>query len=127
MMPNALLLPLVLALGTIAAAGESAPAIACRPHALDKAQRKRQQELLALMHRSAQAKEELPDGFGFRLAAEPALFQQAAEWVSLERRCCPFVRFALEWKEDDTIWVRLRGGPGVKEAIAAEMGFSDAR
>ena len=127
MTPNPLLLPLVLALGTVAAAAEPAPAIACRPHALDKAQRKRQQELLELMHRSAQAKEELPDGFGFRLAAEPALFQQAAEWISLERRCCPFVRFALEWKEDDSVWVGLSGGPGVKAAIAAEMGFSSTR
>ena len=79
------------------------------------------------MHRSAQAKEELPDGFAFRLAAEPALFQQAAEWISLERRCCPFVRFALESKEEDSVWVGLSGGPGVKEAIAAEMGFSRTR
>jgi hypothetical protein len=121
-MPSPALLPLVLALGAPAAAPATAPPIACRPHALDKVQRKRQQELLELMHRSALERQELPDGFGFRLA--PALFQQAAEWISLERRCCPFVRFELAWKEDDSVWVRLGGGPGVKEAISEEMGFA---
>jgi len=37
------------------------------------------------------------------------------------------VRFTLEWKDDDTVWLRLEGGPGVKEAIAAEMGFESQR
>lgn len=126
MMPSPLLLPFVLALGPATPAREAVPPIACRPNALDKVQRKRQQELLDLMHRSAQAREELPDGFGFRLPAEAGLFRQAAEWISLERRCCPFVHFALEWKEDDSVWIRLSGGPGVKQAVAAEMGFSSA-
>jgi hypothetical protein len=126
MMPNPLLLPLVLALGPVAEKEPAPPPIACRPHALDKAQRKRQQELLDLMHRSARGHAELSDGYGFRLAPEPALFRSAAEWISLERLCCPFVRFALEWQTDDAVWVRLTGGPGVKEAIAAEMGFAGA-
>ena len=123
MTPNPLILPILLAAGPVSVGGTPSPAIACRPHTLDRVQRKRQQELLDLMHRSAQAREELPKGFAFRLPAEVALFQKAAEWISLERLCCPFVRFALEWKDDDTVWVRLEGGPGVKEAIAVEMGF----
>jgi hypothetical protein len=79
------------------------------------------------MHRSAQAREDLAEGVAFRLPADPVLFQQAAVWIGLERRCCPFVRFTLEWKDDETVWVRLEGGPGVKEAIAAEMGFQSQR
>jgi hypothetical protein len=98
---------------------------ACRVNALDKTQRKRQQELLELMRRSAEATEELPDGFAFRLAADPALFQQAAEWVTLERRCCPFVQFTLDWKQDDSVWVRFTGSPGVKPFLAAEILGSD--
>ena len=94
---------------------------ACRIDTLDERQRQRQQELLALMRRSAQAQDELADGFAFRLPADPALFQQAAEWVSLERRCCPFVQFALEWKEDDRVWVRFTGAPGVKAFLAAQI------
>jgi hypothetical protein len=95
--------------------------IVCRPNVLDETQRKRQQELLHLVRTSAQATQDLPDGYAFRLHADPALFQQAAEWVALERRCCPFVEFGLEWRTDETVWVRLTGGPGVKEVLRAEI------
>jgi hypothetical protein len=115
------LLPLVLAAAATTPGQPKEVPIACRPAALDKAQRQRQQELLHLVRSSAQATEELSDGYAFRLAAEPALFQQAAEWVALERRCCPFVQFGLEWRTDETVWVRLTGGPGVKEALKAEI------
>ena len=49
---------------------------------------------------------------------------QLAEWISLERRCCPFLEFALEWKRDDSVSVRLTGEAGVKQFIAAEMGIT---
>jgi hypothetical protein len=116
------LLPAVL--GT---AGEDPPPLYCRANALDKAQRRRQQELLALMRRSAQATEELRDGYALRLPAEAGLFQQAAEWIALERRCCPFVDFALEWKADESVRVRLTGGKGVKAFLAAEVLEADRR
>jgi hypothetical protein len=111
----------VLAVGVVARGEPTQPPIACRTNALDKTQRKRQQELLDLVRRSAQATQELPDGYAFRLAADPALFQQAAEWVSLERRCCPFVQFTLDWKRDDAVWIAFTGGPGVKDFLAAEI------
>jgi hypothetical protein len=94
---------------------------ACRTDTLDAGQRQRQQELLALMRRSAQAQDELPDGYAFRLPADPDLFQKAAEWIGLERRCCPFVQFTLEWTPDDSVWVRFTGAPGVKAFLAAEI------
>ena len=97
------------------------PPFACRANALDKNRRKRQQELIELVRRSAQETRELPDGYAFRLAGESALFQQAAEWVSLERRCCPFVHFTLEWKRDDTVWIALTGASGVKDFLAEEI------
>ena len=120
MMSNPML-PALLALIVAGAGQPSTPPLACRVNALDKTQRRRQQELLDVMRRSALAKEELPLGYAFRLKAEAALFQQAAEWISLERLCCPFVEFTLEWKQGETVWVRLTGAPGVKEFIALEM------
>jgi len=94
---------------------------ACRIDTLDGNQRRRQQELLALMRLRAQAPDELPDGYEIRLPTDPVLFQQAAEWIGLERRCCPFVRFTLEWAEDDRVRVRFTGPPGVKPFLAAEI------
>lgn len=98
------------------------PPFACRAHALDKVQRSRQQALLEVVRRSAVGKHDLPDGLALTFPADPALFVELAEWVSLERRCCPFLEFALEWKANDNVAVRLTGQPGVKEFIAAEMG-----
>ena len=119
--------PLILALSAaapVAAPQPAPPPIACRPNALDKAQRQRQQALLDVVRRSAVGKQELPDGLALTFPGDPAVFLQVAEWISLERRCCPFLGFAMEWKQDDTVSVRLTGQPGVKEAIAAEMGIS---
>jgi hypothetical protein len=99
------------------------PPIGCRLDALDKAGRHRQQVLLEAVRRIVLGVRDLPDGLGLVFPADPATFLQLAEWISLERRCCPFLEFALEWKLDDSVWVRLTGQPGVKDFIAAEMGI----
>jgi hypothetical protein len=121
--------PLVLML---AAPGEPAPAaapppMACHSKALDKEGRKRQQALLALVRSSVKETQELPDGFALRLPADARLFRDIAEWVSLERKCCGFVDYAIEWKRDDSVWVKLTGAAGTKEALAAEMGLEAPR
>lgn len=38
----------------------------------------------------------LPDGRAFRLPAGDYWHHKLAEWVSLERRCCPFLSFSLD-------------------------------
>jgi hypothetical protein len=121
--------PLVLALSVAApaASAQPAPPIACRAGALDESQRRRQQELLDEVRRRVLGTHELPDGLALSFPPEPALFLELAEWVSLERRCCPFLAFALEWGTRDEILVRLTGQPGVKDAIAAELGIPIGR
>jgi hypothetical protein len=115
------LLPFVLAVGVVTTNKPTEPPIACRANALDKTERKRQQELLELVRRTAQATQELPDAFAVRLASDPGVFQQAAEWIRPERRCCPFVHFTLAWRLDDTVWIAFSRGPGVKDFLAAEI------
>jgi hypothetical protein len=122
--------PLILALSAsapVATTQSVPPPIACRANALDKAQRQRQQALLDTVRRTALGKRDLPDGLALSFPADAAVFLQLAEWISLERRCCPFLEFALEWKQDDSVSVRLTGQPGVKEFIAAEMGIAFGR
>jgi hypothetical protein len=47
-----------------------------------------------------------------------------AEWIALERRCCPFFRFQLDVEgETGPVWLRLTGA-GVKEFLA--QGARDA-
>jgi hypothetical protein len=121
--------PLVLALSLAApaAAAQSAPPIACRSGALAEHQRRRQRELLDSVRQRVLGTRELPDGFALSFPPEPALFLELAEWVGLERRCCPFLAFALEWSTRDEILVRLTGEPGVKDVVAAEMGIPIGR
>lgn len=65
---------------------------------------------------------ELADGYEFRLADDSSAITTAAEFISLERLCCPFLNFGLEIKaEGGPVWLRLRGREGVKAFIREEI------
>jgi hypothetical protein len=66
---------------------------------------------------------ELPDGYGLRLAKDTQTILQVAEFITLERLCCPFFTFALEVPSGgDSIWLKLTGREGIKDFIRAEIG-----
>lgn len=66
---------------------------------------------------------ELSDGYAFRLKSAPPILKTAAEFIELERLCCPFFGFVLEvLGEGDEIWLTLNGRDGVKPFILAEIG-----
>ena len=45
-----------------------------------------------------------------------------AEWIALERKCCPFFRFRLDVKgKDDIVDLSLQGSEGVKKFIEMEI------
>ena len=97
--------------------------IACDMTALDAAQRERQQVLMKTFHASIQETEEIEDGYAFRLRGDAATILAAAEFITIERLCCPFLIFELEvGSPEGLVWLRLRGGTGVKEFIRAELG-----
>ena len=116
-----------IAMLTPAATVQTDPPIACSPKALDITQRRRQTELLGIVRGKIQKTVELDNGFALQLPNDPATTLQVAEWISLERRCCGFAEFAVEWRLDDTVWVKLTGKTGVKEVLAAEMGVGMKR
>src|SRR2546426_194753 len=101
---------------------EAMPAspFACDLGSLDAAQRERHRELLGLLSSAFRGYRELADGYSFQLADDDRVFLQAAEWMTLERRCCPFLRMALK-DGTEGIWLDLAGEPGVKTFIAAEF------
>jgi len=99
----------------------SSSTVVCQLDALGEAERLRQRALRGAMREAVAETEELADGYALRLTADPALFLQVAEWVTLERRCCPFLSFALDWPAGGAAWLRLTGGPDVKTFLAAEV------
>src|SRR5262249_4659952 len=98
--------------------------IACDFSAMTAGQRARRQILARQMHAAAREVHELPDGYAFRFSADPELCLTLAEFMTLERLCCPFFTFALELEhEGGPMWLRLTGRDGVKQFLQAELGI----
>jgi hypothetical protein len=90
--------------------------------ALDGAQRERQQVLMKKFHASIEETHALPDGYAFRLPADAQTILAAAEFITIERLCCPFLNFELEvGRAGSPVWLRLTGSEGAKEFIEAEF------
>lgn len=65
---------------------------------------------------------ELPDGYAFRLPGETHTLLKVAEFISLEKLCCPFLGFVIEVEaEGGPVWLRLTGHEGVKSFIREEV------
>jgi CHASE1-domain containing sensor protein len=96
--------------------------LACNLHALTPEQQQERAELAQLIRAQTQVLQELPDGYAFRLPSSSTLFLELAEFVQLERHCCPFFNFQLELEANEgPIWLRMTGPKGVKEFIRAEL------
>lgn len=97
--------------------------IACSLNVFTPAERAHHRALLTLLKAAIADRRELPDGYGFRLSRETISLEQLAAWAALESKCCPFFDFELELGPQPAglLWLRLRGGEGVKELIHLEV------
>ena len=94
--------------------------IVCNLEVFDGEERKRQNRLLSLLGERVQETRELEDGFTFRLPAEDLM--DAAELMSLERKCCGFLRLRLEAVANEPhVWLSLSGPSGTKEFLREEL------
>ncbi len=102
---------------------ESGPALACNFGAMDAGQRERYRALRQLLGRDFREAREMEDGYAFRHSSEAEVLVALAEYVSLERLCCPFFDFAIEVGRDGgEVWLRMRGPKGAKGVLEAAMG-----
>ena len=96
--------------------------LACNLFGLTEQQRKRQQELREQLFEGDRKVRELPDGYAIGLSATTTNILAAAEFVTLERLCCPFFRFELSVGGNaEPLWLRLTGGKEVKEFLKSEL------
>ena len=92
--------------------------IACDVAGLDAGQRSRQREVFATLRSAFQEVREMPEGYAFRVPSSTPHILTVAEFISLERVCCPFLDFTLEVeREGGPLWLRLTGRDGVKEFL----------
>jgi hypothetical protein len=93
--------------------------IACDLDAIAAADRPRYNELRAMLRPAAVGKRDLPDGISIQISTERMALAQVAEWISFERKCCPFLEFRIDVApESGPVWVSLTGRAGVKEFLA---------
>ncbi|HEX8149330.1 MAG TPA: hypothetical protein VF591_19260 [Pyrinomonadaceae bacterium] len=97
--------------------------LACDMGAIEPGRRGRHVANAGELFRAVEEVRELPGGYAFRLPASPDTLHKLAEFVSLERLCCPFLGFVMEVEpEGGPVWLRLTGREGVKAFIREEVG-----
>jgi hypothetical protein len=89
---------------------------------LDDRQQERRAELWNALKAQIREVVETPAGYALRFDSKPGVLMEMSEIVSLEVRCCPFLRFEIEVAADGgPTWLRLSGREGVKDLLAGVL------
>lgn len=100
----------------------SSPPLACNQNAIGAAERPRYTELVKRLRSAVRERRELSDGYSYRLDGKSVSLPEVAEWIKLERLCCPFLTLQLEASGTASDWrLRLRGPVGVKAILEEEF------
>ena len=91
--------------------------IACNLNVFDPQERKDYQTLLAELGPAIREMRELDSGYACRLPPDAQSIRTAAEFITLERRCCPFLTFSLVVEGEAEVWLHLTGARGVKALL----------
>jgi hypothetical protein len=96
--------------------------IACDLSALTPAERERRRTLFGAVVHAIVGRAELERGIELRVDLAKLGLPALAEWIALERRCCPFLHFTIELAAGDgPVTFALWGSDGVKDFLRAEM------
>jgi hypothetical protein len=97
--------------------------IACSLTALSASERERHKRLRDKIVGLVEQIRELPDGYEVQLRGDSDAIISVAEWVTLERLCCPFFTFQLQIEgAGKPFLLRLTGPEGVKEILKSGFG-----
>ncbi|HVE55694.1 MAG TPA: hypothetical protein VNB22_02635 [Pyrinomonadaceae bacterium] len=68
---------------------------------------------------------EIEHGFIYKFPLKPAILQDLAEIIDLERQCCPFLNFKLSVESGtDFVALELTGAEGTKAIIKSLFGWN---
>ena len=96
------------------------PPLACVPGAIAADERAAHFELIRRLFGDAvEERRDEVHGYAFRFAGDE--LATIARFVANERKCCPFVSFAIEVSGDGPVWLRMTGPPGTREFLEAEL------
>jgi hypothetical protein len=90
------LLTSLLCVGMCAAAdNDTKPVFACNLKAISAAERPRYNELVKRIRGAIRNRSEISEGYAFKLDSKTVTLPEAAEWIVMERLCCPSSRFSF--------------------------------
>ncbi len=96
----------------------------CDMAAMTAEQRTRHHALAKQLRSAVIEFKELPEGYAARFPIEPEMVLLLAEFMILERLCCPCFTLGLEVeKERGPVWLKVTGREGIKPFIRAEFGI----
>jgi hypothetical protein len=81
---------------------------------------KRRSSVLRKVRGAVTEVKETEDGYAYRFPSDAAWIAELANLVTLEQRCCPFLRFRLTVEPGDgPIWLELSGPEGTKDFLSS--------
>lgn len=94
--------------------------IACDMTAIPQDQRQLHIDASKELFSRIQEFRELENGYEFRFTSD--VIVELAQFIALEKLCCPFLNFFVEVEEESgPVWLRLTGRDGVKAFIREEI------
>ena len=112
----------LLCIGVCVAQDRPKPVFACNLKAIGETERPRYHDLTKRLRSAARDRSELANGYAFTLAGNAISLPEVAEWIGMERLCCPFLTFQLSASGDHTDWqLKLTGPKGSKAILQAEF------
>jgi hypothetical protein len=101
---------------------EASNAVACTPGEIPADKRRRWLALGLQVYAAVDKLDELPDGFAFRLPNDAATFVKVAEYISLDRLCCKFLRWELRSEPNaGPVWLKLTGPEGTRALLRSKL------
>jgi hypothetical protein len=98
--------------------------LACNVKAMPPEKRPRYNELVNQLRRGIRSRVALPHGYRYTFTTEAVSLREAAEWIELERLCCPFLTLQLAATGASAEWTLTLTGPkGVKAILDEEFPF----
>jgi hypothetical protein len=97
------------------------PPIACNLSAIPDRDRPLYQRLSGQLRAAIAEFHELADGCTLALSQDAFSLVDAAQWIRLERLCCPFLTFQLEAGAAFDFRLTMRGPAGVKAIVRDEF------
>lgn len=96
--------------------------IACRISSAELDERIRRDLTIPSIFSSCLGVKEVDRGYAFQFSGDGAHVARLAEWIILERECCRFFDFSLEFEEDaGSVWLCLCGPQGTKQFIEENL------